>query len=774
MIVKSGSRERIGNKAFDLYRCGLLGVNVPKFYIIPSKYCSMTAELKSELDKILKKLGGCVAVRSSSISEDTANVSSAGRFKTVLNVKNLAELINAVKEVWRSAKGSDMAVIIQQQLEPELAGVLLTRNPTNSREEIVIEYVSGLGDKLVLGKKDPVRLTFGQQTHSKKFKKLIEISQMLEQNFGYPLDIEWALCGRTFYILQARPITNLPPPEKNNARTYSRVQAEQFYSGPVSPLFYSYFKLLHSKYYIQETFDDIGLDLNIKNSLVRHKSYLYVDTSLAEYALTHLPSKGSRELLKDVFPDDMKEDLLNKSGRVDPIVIFKLLKFVIRNPRIWIWKLDKHFSDEVVPQIYANLNKMKDFQKMDLEELDQAYNEIMDTAVLHIRTSKWGLALYLPPLIGAVNKFIEKNMIDKNCLSTLMSGLPVNKTLDASMELKQLAKIIRENPQAREAVERDVKDYTTFKHLICNVPKGELIIDYFESILKRFGHRRLSRDLLAPSWNDEPEIPLSILRKLVCDKNPDLSDTKQLSIERRISMESKIKSYLSYRKRRRFELLTKYFVRYLTFREYQRFYLDMIISKMRQLVLEVGRRMVKDKLITRPDDVFFIELSDLKDYLTGIKNQKLQKLAEFQRITFENEKGTPGLFLRGNVDFNSAGSLKGERILFHNKKVILGQAVSPGFFSGKVRVVPDIDKHIELDRNDIVVTKCIDPGQTHVFLMAGALIFETGGMLSHGAILAREFNLPTVANIKNATSIFKNNQRIAVNGTKGEVILEGI
>ena len=107
------------------------------------------------------------------------------------------------------------------------------------------------------------------------------------------------------------------------------------------------------------------------------------------------------------------------------------------------------------------------------------------------------------------------------------------------------------------------------------------------------------------------------------------------------------------------------------------------------------------------------------------------------------------------------------------KKVIRGQPVSPGLFSGKVRVIDFIDKDVQIQHNDIVVTKCIDPGQTHIFLLAGALIFEVGGILSHGAILAREFNLPTVAQVKDATHIFKNQQYITVDGSKGEIIVRG-
>ena len=724
-----------------------------------------------------------MAVRSSSILEDLPTRSNAGKFKTVLNVNSIPCLLSAIKTVWSSANGHDMAVIIQKQILPELSGVLFTRNPTNGNNETVIEYVSGLGDVLVSGESNPKRLIISNKSKKKKkdinyhsLKGLLQLSKKLEINLGYPLDIEWAKCGERFYILQARPITTLRPPAKEKGRTYSRVQAEQFFSGPVSTLFYSIFKKLYLENYLQETIESLGVALELdQETLVKHKNYLYVDTSFYEFALNHLPIRSNRNRLLEIFPEDIKDDLKNKKARADPKEIIKIIKFLITHPKYWVTNLDTYFTNKVVPKIILELDELKNFEQMTDSELYLSFQRLMDISVLHIRTSKWGLGLYSIPLVEAMGKFLEKNRLDKRHLSTLVSGLEINKTLDASKELNRLAVIVRRdrNKSIYYILRKELDDYSAYKKEFEKTLDGQKVIDYFELTLKRFGHRRLGRDIIKPSWNDEPMIPFSILRRLVLNNNGHANSKIGISKKKRSSLERRIKRQLPAGKRLFFKTLSKYMVRYLGFREFQRFYLDMIISKMRHLFLEISHRMVNKGIISESDDIFFLDFSDVEGYLMGKSKFNLATKAEFNRLSFENIHTTPGRYLRLGVDFDSISppKLMRKNNISVKGKLIKGQPVSPGNFYGKVRIIEYIDSEVEIEQNDIVITKCIDPGQTHIFLLAGALVIEVGGMLSHGAILAREFNLPTVAGVANATQLFNDGQKIIVDGTKGEIII---
>jgi pyruvate,water dikinase len=362
--------------------------------------------------------------------------------------------------------------------------------------------------------------------------------------------------------------------------------------------------------------------------------------------------------------------------------------------------------------------------------------------------------------------FLENNGIEAECLPLLMTGLEDNKTLEATRELKNLADIIRQEPRIKEIIGMGLSDYSSFRAALMEVPRGDYMIEYFESILTRYGHRRLSRDLISPSWTDDPMIPFGIVRDLVCqgEQRPVVAGPGHE--DRRLAVQEDIESRLPVIKRRYFRTLSRYLARYTAFRELQRFYLDMILSRLRDLISEISTRMLDDDILKDTDDVHFLDMEDLLTYLKGRAQQGLQEKALFNRLTYENHEGSPGLFLRAGVDFNSVHE---EEKVMITGQTINGQSISPGVYSGKVQVILDIDRDVKIGRGDIIVTRCLDPGQTHFLMMAGALILEVGGMLSHGAILARELGIPTVAQVSEATTLFKNGQSVVVNGTVGTV-----
>jgi pyruvate,water dikinase len=793
MFVRAGDIPTIGVKAYNLYRCKLLNIKVPDLIVIPTDYyrkfrsgeLDSDQEFYSKLRELFLEFNSKLAVRSSCIVEDGEKRSNAGIFKTVLDVNSYQELMEAVKTVWQSSNGNDIAVIIQKQISPKIAGVLFTRNPVTGKNETVIEYVQGLGSTLVGGSEDPVRIVVnndmkirpsaGSSVGYDPMKGLIKISRILETRFGYPLDIEWARSNGKFYILQARPITNLPIPTCGQDKTYSRVTAEQFYSGPVSPLFYSIFDYMYSKFYIKATLEALRLDINCDKILIRHKNHLYIDTAFTQALFANLPIKN-KELLK-VFPKDIRTDPNNENKRINPIFIFKILKILIKNPKLLPSNLDNFFSSKIAPWIVQNLESIPDYGKMNKAALNFEITRLFKIADQHIQISKWGLGLYLVPFLSGLERLLKRYDMGTDVFQILISGLEINKTIDASFELKKLSQVIRQSKQTSNAFKSDTNTYQKFKTNLGRVKNGEIIIDYFEFILKKYGHRRLSRDILEPSWGDEPMIPLAILKELVLSTSSNVHGRPKTMEDQRIRIITKLNHQLKFKDRIILRILLRYLKRYIAFRELQRFYLDMIISKMRELVLEISKRMKQELLLRNKDDVFYLILSDITDFLSGKKNYHLQKKVDFNKITFKNENTTPGKYLRSGIDFDSIGSkepLEGTKVLLNDRtqNKLHGQPVSPGSFSGKVRVINFVNKNTKLTKNEILVTRSIDPGQTHAFLLAGALILEVGGILSHGAILAREFNIPTVAAVKNATQLFKNGQKIIVDGSKGEICTE--
>ncbi len=778
MLLKQGDRTVLGSKAFDLYRCRLLGAPVPDFVVVPTGYHGMrdrgraVVSLRGELSEALAELGGVVAVRSSSVAEDRDSRSHAGRFKTVLRVDSAQALEDALVEVWRSSDDQPMAVMIQRMLEPRISGVLFTRDPVRGANRTVIEYVEGLGEALVSGKRNPERLEFPNDVNvgtDARFGDLVRLARTLEEGLGHPLDIEWAECEAAFKILQARPITNLSPPDRRTGPSYSRVQAEEFYSGPVSPLFYSMFDTLLTEYYLGDTLETLRIQIPMDcPALIRHKNHLYVSTSLMKHALSRIPSRLVRRRLLEVLPPDERSELASSRCIANPGTLVRILIFVLLHPKYWITNLDRYFMRRVVPELIRRLNSIGDFPGMDRKELLVAYDQLLEITRLHIQASKWGLALYSVPLIGAMEHFLERNGIGNENLLSLVTGLEEDMTLEASEELRRLSIMILHDPEARRVVETEPGGYPAYQMAFAQVPNGDLVMAHFESILYRHGHRRLTRDLISPAWSDDPMIPFSIVRRLVMEGGNGHIPTQHQLVGRRIAAEEEIRRRLPIGRRWLFRLLARYLVRYTAFRELQRFYLDLILAKVRALFLEISRRMVDDGEIRAIDDIFFLEVGEVRDYLMGKTVREMQGMSMVRRLSYADHAGTPGRYCRLGVDFDTIG--QPDEVSAHGRP-IKGQSVSSGAYIGEVRVIPDIASDSEISGGDVIVTRCLDPGQTHFLMLAGALVMEVGGILSHGAILARELGIPTVAQVKDATSILRTGQQVLVDGTKGEIII---
>jgi pyruvate,water dikinase len=378
------------------------------------------------------------------------------------------------------------------------------------------------------------------------------------------------------------------------------------------------------------------------------------------------------------------------------------------------------------------------------------------------------------PFLSGLEQLLKRNGIGTNIFNSLISGLEINKTIDASFELEKLSQIIKKSYQAIEVFKSDFNSYQKLKSDLAKVKHGDIILDHFEFILRKYGHRRLSRDILEPSWSDEPMIPLIILKELVLSRYPNAHYKPRIKQNTDRKIIAKINYKLTIKDRILLRIILGYLKRYIAFRELQRFYLDMIISKMRQLILEISTRMDRECLLDDLGDVFFLEFSDITDFLSGRLDNGLQKKVDFNKITYKNENTNPGKYLRSGIDFDSIRPTM-ETEGLKNKQgtnTLHGQPVSPGSFKGRVRVINFLNENTKLSKNEILVTRSIDPGQTHTFLLAGAVILEVGGILSHGAILSREFNIPAVANLKNATKLFKNGQEIIVDGSRGKIYIE--
>jgi pyruvate,water dikinase len=218
-----------------------------------------------------------------------------------------------------------------------------------------------------------------------------------------------------------------------------------------------------------------------------------------------------------------------------------------------------------------------------------------------------------------------------------------------------------------------------------------------------------------------------------------------------------------------FSIVLGFARKYIIFREEQRFHLDQWITMNRKIYLTIGEAFYNLDILEEPRDIFFMKKQEIQQIA---KNQcNAEELEEIKRSIsmrknefLENERCTPPKFLRGNEELSEV-SLSGDT-------EFQGIAASRGVLSGPVRVLDNIDDIWRVRSGEILVVPCTDPGWTPVFRLIGGLITETGGLLSHGAVVSREYGIPAVTNIPNACRIFKTGQTVTIDGSKGTVTIK--
>jgi pyruvate,water dikinase len=263
---------------------------------------------------------------------------------------------------------------------------------------------------------------------------------------------------------------------------------------------------------------------------------------------------------------------------------------------------------------------------------------------------------------------------------------------------------------------------------------------------------------------------VDIVRSLASSPPVDLEEKERLKMAEREEAERDISARIGglkygFVRRRLFAMVLGYAQTYLMFRENQRFYLDHILYRQRRLFMEYGRRWTAAGHLDVPEDIFFLSKEEIFEMGRG-GARDVRRTVEARRRDFDRWKDRlPAKFLKGKIEFDDtvermAGGLR-----------ITGTSASPGVVSGVVRVVDGISQLGDVREGEILVTSNTDPGWTAVFSKIGGLITETGGILSHGAVVSREYGIPAVTAVKGATRIFKSGQRITLDGNQGLIYI---
>jgi pyruvate,water dikinase len=591
--------------------------------------------------------------------------------------------------------------------------------------------------------------------------QLERIGRKIEVHFGNPQDIEWCLVDDTFYILQSRPITTLYPiPEANDQKNhvYISVGHQQMMTDPIKPLGLSFFMLTTSA------------------PMCKAGGRLFVDIAL------HLDSPESRE------------KIINVLGQSDPLIkdalmtLVKREEFILSSPdakklpgdnygnKIMSWSFPAEFENnpaivtDLIRSSQISMEELKqniqtksgadlfDFILEDIPQLKKTlFNpKSLDLIMVAMHASSW------------INEKIKDWLGEKSVADTLSQSAPNNITSEMGLALLDVADVIRPYPAIIDYLQH-IKDDNFLDDLV-KFDGGKETRDAISAYLDKYGMRCAGEiDITNARWSEKPTtlVPLILSniknfepyagkrkfeqgRQEALKKEQELLDRLALlpdgeqKAEEAKRMISLIRNFMGYREYPKYGMINRYFV-------YKR------------ALLKEAERLVQANIIYKKDDIYYLTFEELRD---AVRTNKLDYQIISQRKAGYRfyEKLTPPRVITSDGEIIT-GEYKRENL---PTGAIAGLPVSSGVAEGRARVILKM-QDADLEKDDILVTTFTDPSWTPLFVSIKGLVTEVGGLMTHGAVIAREYGLPAVVGVENATKLIKDGQRIRVNGTDGYV-----
>jgi phosphohistidine swiveling domain-containing protein len=771
------------------------------------------AEIRAAYDRLANENGEAVAVRSSATAEDLPGASFAGQQDTYLNVRGAEALLEAVKSCWtslwtaramayRAHEGIDpatvsLAVVVERMVEAEAAGTLFTADPVSGqRDRTVINAAWGLGEAVVGGQVTPDTLVLekgssgrviSRETADKAVmtvysgsgvrdrsvpearrhqpvlddeaaEELARYGARIEELYGTPQDIEWALAGGEFFIVQARPITNLPSPPLGDVRweppvpgsVWWRRQVVENLPEPLSPLF--------DELYLRD-----GLEASIDDLMAYFgMDYLRVEDFIDRPMFATVNGYAY-----------LRADYKLRWSTVPPILraTFDEFRMMFGDEMRAYWR------EQALP---AYLDRIEQWKSVDPAS---APDELLLAGVreLAIEGGRYWFACALmiarakitDALLG---RFLTTAAPGRSLSSGMfLRGFP-SPTVDAETALEELAGQIRGSEELRTLVA--TTPAAGLPAALEGTLAGRAWLDAFARYLDRYGHQVYNLDFAAPTQADDPLPVLLSLKAMVQQAGKD-SRARQRAIvaERDARVEETLRSFDPLR-RRLFRILLGWAQRFGPDREEALFYIGAGWPTLRRLALELGRRLTERGSLLAEGDVFFLDTSEIEAAIaarTGVRPD-LARLARERRELRESRKRLhpppvvppdhkPRL---GPFDMSAWET---QRRNEPDGAVLRGFAVSPGRVSAPASVIRSPADFSEMEPGTILVCSTTTPAWTPLFSQARGLVTDVGGVLAHGSIVAREYGIPAVLGTGTATTRIRSGQTILVDGDAGTVTL---
>ncbi|MFF9623691.1 rifamycin-inactivating phosphotransferase [Streptomyces griseosporeus] len=771
--------------------------------------------------------GTAFAVRSSATAEDLPTASFAGQQDSYLNVVGPEDVLRHVSRCWASLfteravtyrlrNGIDhrtvhMGVVVQQMVFPYAAGVLFTADPVSGhRKTATVEAAFGLGEALVSGLVNPdvftvrhdeiVDRTIGakqravhalpdggtrevpvdarrqqqQALTDAQVLELVRLGRRIEAHFGCPQDIEWCLVedgsGTGFRIVQSRPITTLfPVPETGDEdnHVYLSVGHQQMMTDAMRPLGLSTWQLTAMAPMLEaggRLFVDATARLTSPAGRTALLDMVGRSDPLTRDALQTVLDREDFLPAPPDAPGDAGDGPDSAAGRrgpggqraggapapieTDPAIV----KELIERSQASLAALRRDIRAKSGPELFDFL----------LEAFAEHKRVLSDPLSIQVIMAGMEATWWL-------NDRLQEWLGEKNAADTLTLSAPDNITSEMGLALLDVADVVRPHPQV-VAYLQGVGDDDAFLEKLAELPGGAAAREAIEAYLDRYGMRCVGEiDITRPRWRERPTALVPALldnvrnfapgaarqrfeqgRQEAYKKEQDvlarlraLPDGAEKADETK-RMIDRVRTFIGYREYPKYDVISRYFV-------------------YKQALMEEAGRLVRAGVLAEQEDVFYLTFQELHEVVrtrqadAGLVQRRKEAFRSYQaltppRVLTSDGEALSGAYRRDDVPDGA----------------LAGLPVSAGTVEGRARVVHDI-ADAELDAGDILVTTYTDPSWSPLFVGIAGLVTEVGGLMTHGAVIAREYGLPAVVGVNDATRLIRDGQRIRVHGADGYV-----
>jgi pyruvate,water dikinase len=769
--------QQVGSKAATLSQLKRWGYAVPQGWILPPG---------DDMQPLVKYLpvseSNPLVVRSSAIGEDAELSSSAGQYQTVLQVTSRPALQEAITQVLasyhnptatqyrrnRDLPDTAMAVLIQKQIQGVFSGVAFSRDPMQQQQDtVVIEGLPGDASQIVSGQVTPeqYRVYFPesqpvgagltdnvpeQTDNSTKpapldqqqtgddcspsveiegdgdlppalIKGVATLARELEDRYhGIPQDIEWTYDGQQLWLLQTRPITNLQP-------IWTRKIAAEVIPGLIRPLTWSINRPLTCGVW-GEIFTIVlkkrsqGLEFNQTATL--HYSRAYFNATLLGdiFRRMGLPPESLEFLTRGAkfSKPPLKSTLRNLPG---------LLRLLGRE-----WNLDQDFEQDYHHHFAPALRQLQEQSVLELSDAEilERVNQILSELQ---RATYYSILAPLSLSLRQALLKVKDEELDSSQTPEIASLRSLAQLADDTRHLLSPKQINCDNPASV---------FTT----LSEIPDAQSVLEQFDQFLTQYGYLSdVATDIAVPRWKEDPRPIRQLFAQFLCDPPPATKPPKRQRwkaevVQARLNLKGRVTEVYS-----------------------------QFLADLRWSFVALEKRWLESGLLAEAGDIFFLEFAEIQRLIAEtdqVLREELPRLIHYRRSQLDEHRqlrSVPPLFY-GNPP---AVSLLMQTQSEPAQQRLVGIGASAGQVEGWVRVLSNLQSVPDIDRQTILVVPYTDSGWAPLLARAGGLIAEVGGRLSHGAIVAREYGIPAVMDIHNATQMFRNGQRVRIDGQSGIV-----